>query len=320
MKPNKNNYCGGNFTDWLEVMLLPECNANCSWCVEKKGWHPIKRVDWKSIADAAIDSGKTNIILLGGEPTLYKDLQNIITYLYENGKNVYLTTNGSMLTPEYIMSNLKHLKGINISVHHYNVNKNKEITGILLPFNIDLSVDILKIGGTHVRFNCNLIKGYIDSKDEILECIRQFKALGADSIRFAELKFDNENFINLAKVFDYQFGLNDEPYTCGCNINTVIDGVDINFRQMCGIQTTMRPQIDNPEQERERTVLYYDGKIYDGWQLKRGEDFYMTGKDLVKLLDQVKKGKTSVADAAEILIDIVDSSSRDTYSGGGCRY
>ena len=36
--PNKLNFCGGNFQDWLEVMLTPACNGKCSWCIEKNGY------------------------------------------------------------------------------------------------------------------------------------------------------------------------------------------------------------------------------------------------------------------------------------------
>jgi hypothetical protein len=58
MKPNKNNFCGGNFQDWLEVNLTDKCNGKCVWCIEKAGYHPEKHAGWQTIVKKAIESDK----------------------------------------------------------------------------------------------------------------------------------------------------------------------------------------------------------------------------------------------------------------------
>jgi hypothetical protein len=268
MKPNCNNACSGTqFQDWLEVNLTPVCNASCEWCVEKRGWHPQEKASWETIVEAAIQSGKKNIILLGGEPTLHKNLFDIIEKLVAANLNVWITTNGSMLTRGFA-EKLRGIKGVNISCHHYDLGMNEMVTGVMLSHNslIDV-IQMLHKNGAIVRMNCNCIEGYIDSKDDIQKYIRWAKSIGADGIRFAELKFSNE-FIDLAKVFKYQYGLNDNPFVEGCWKDTVIDDMPVNFRQMCGIQTSKRPMPENPEQV-AKEVLYYDGKLYDGWQVPK---------------------------------------------------
>ena len=80
--PNKNNSCGGAYLDWLEINLLKECNACCKWCIELKGYHPKQVVSYAKIAEAALKTEAKNIILLGGEPTLYKDLNKLIECAY----------------------------------------------------------------------------------------------------------------------------------------------------------------------------------------------------------------------------------------------
>ena len=132
MLPNKNNFCGGSFSDWIEVMLIDKCYGHCSWCVEKEGYKPKEIATWQKLFDKLIQSGKKNIIFLGGEPTLYKDLCFLIKNLYLLDRNTYITTNGSLLCSEYIENNLYELTGINISIHHYNLGMNKQITGIKL--------------------------------------------------------------------------------------------------------------------------------------------------------------------------------------------
>lgn len=305
--PHPSNVCGGNYSDWIEVNLTDKCNGKCSWCVEKQGWHPKKHVGWKELVNVILSTGKKNVILLGGEPTLYPFLNEIITELHRNKRKVWITTNGSNLK-KLINIHYFLLSGINISIHHYDLNKNFEITGIhVSEEDIRFAVGLAKLSNTKLRLNCNTIKGYIDSKTAIKKYITFAKKLGVRYIRFAELKGDNEHFVNIPKIFDYGFGLTENPFEFGCSKDAIINGVNINFRIMCGIQTSMRPAPVNPIQTSKITV-YYDGKIYDGWQMK---DSKKKEKDplepttdineIVKILKKVKKNKIDVNDAIPLL-------------------
>lgn len=315
MKPNKKNFCGGNFQDWLEVNLIKKCNGKCSWCVEKHGWHPEEEADWIDIYDKIKASKKKNIILLGGEPTLYKKLDRIIGTLADDGLNVYLTTNGSHLSDSFIF-NFIGMKGINISIHDYDLEKNKSITGIKIE-NLKRSIWMLHGFNINVRLNCNCISGHIDSAKQIKKYIEFAKSVGADSVRFAELKFDEENFVDLAKILNYKYGLNDDPFKQGCNKDAVINGMHVNFRQMCGLQTSKRPCPKNPEQCKKK-VLYYDGKIYNGWQLKKEKK--MKPSEISELLNAVKQGKITV-EAATRKIKAGETKAKDkAISSNGCVY
>ena len=298
MIPNPKNSCAGNFSDWLEVHLIDKCNAHCAWCVEKDGYHPKKSADWPRIATQIINHDATNVILLGGEPTLYKYLRPLIRALNNANKKVWITTNGSMLTPEFIENNLE---GINISIHHYDLKLNEKITGVSLE---NLSIGKLK----NVRFNCNCISGAIDSVTKILNYIEFAKQSGADKVRFAELKNDTHKFVDLSKLFEY---LNDDPFIEGCSHDVKINGFDVNFRQMCGLQTPLRPKPVNPQQIIKK-VLYYDGLFYDGWQKEKK----MEDKELIKILEDVASGKKSVAEAALL----IDRKKTVIESTGGCQY
>lgn len=286
MKPNKKNFCGGNFQDWLEVNLIDKCNGKCSWCIEKNGYHPNEHAPWWKIASQALLSGKNNIILLGGEPTLYPNLQEIIQVISSAGRNVWITTNGGKLSPDFILSRLPGIAGINISIHNYDLEQNKNIVGVNLE-QLPTSIGALHEIGVSVRFNCNCISGHIDSAEKIEQYILWAKSIGADNIRFAELKQDDGSFVDLAKILNYKYGLNDNPFTCGCNCSALIHGVLVNFRQMCGLQTSRREKPHDPIQYAKQ-VLYYDGNFYDGWQTLIQEE-EMQDKDIVKILRAVEK-------------------------------
>jgi MoaA/NifB/PqqE/SkfB family radical SAM enzyme len=271
MLPNKRNFCGGAFPNWLEVNLTNKCNGRCSWCVEKIGYKPRKVVEYTTLVNTIKEHGAKNVILLGGEPTLYTNLCLIINDLNNNGHKIWITTNGSTLSKQFVIDNLTGLTGINISIHHYILYKNKDITGIDIKLS-DLSDAISELHkhDISVRLNCNCISGYIDSVQEIYSYIGFAKIIGADKVRFAELKIDENNFVDLYKIFNGEYGLNENPFIYGCNIDVIIRDMPVNFRQMCGLQTTKRPYPENPEQIVKK-VLYYDGILYNGWQIK-GED------------------------------------------------
>jgi len=296
--PNPRNFCGGNFQDWLEVNLLKSCNAKCSWCIERSGFHPDYIATTEKIAEMAIASGKTNIILLGGEPLLYKGLRKLIELLRIAGKKIWITSNGFLLSREFVLENLPGINGINISIHHYDLARNKEITKIMIDENrLKESIEELHSLGVSIRMNCNIISGQIDNEDEIMAYLKWAKSIEADKVRFAELKEDDENFVDLAKMLNYQYGLNDDPFTHGCNSDCIIDGVPVNFRQMCGLQTTKRVAPRNPKQE-PKQVLYYDGIIYDGW---KKENEMKSVKQLYEMIKKQTGDKLTNGEIAELV-------------------
>jgi len=298
MKPHPNNVCSGCYFDWLEVNLLPECNGSCPWCVEALGYHPTSRVSWGELLGAALETGRQNIILLGGEPTLHRDLENLIEMLDHHGRNVYMTTNGALLTPEFVTNKLLRLTGINISVHHFALTENEKITGVKLDAVVLRdAITALVQAGVAVRLNCNLIKGYVDSHEEIKHFTYFAKGMGVTSVRFAELKLDEDQFVNIHQVTAGEYnGTNNEPFGLGCSTEAEIDGVPVNFRQMCGLQTPLRPKPEHPVQP-DKAVLYYDGVVYPGWQCP-GE---LSNIAVLSLLKDVAVNRRTVAEAEALL-------------------
>ena len=322
--PNPKNFCGGNFQDWLEVNLIEKCNARCSWCIERDGYHPSFHASTETLAKVAIETGKTNIILLGGEPLLYKDIANLIRILSSANKKVWITTNGSLLSENFVLNKLVGIHGINISIHHFDLQKNKEITGILLSEDkLKPAIETLHCSGAHVRLNCNAINGYIDTQKAILQYVSWAKSINADKIRFAELKQDDEGFVDLAKILDYQYSLNDNPFVNGCNSDCIINGIPVNFRQMCGLQTSRRIAPENPQQQ-AKEVLYYDGKIYAGWQTNKDKKT-MNEKDVIKKITNNKLTEEEIEALIKMIERIAERKAIETANKAvtnslGCQY
>lgn len=294
--PHPRNACSGTFDDWLEVHMTPDCNGSCPWCVEARGFHPRKRAPWPALVEAALGTGRQSIILLGGEPTLHRDLAAIICALREAGRDVYVTTNGSMLTVDYAFRGLRGVSGVNISIHSADMAENEGITGVLLlPGVLRRSIDMLHSQGAKVRINCNLIAGTIDSIAKIREFVAFAKDIGADSVRFAELKFD-DRFVDASEIMGCGFGLNRDPMLYGCNTDTMLGGMPVNFRQMCGFQTPFR-SAHEVERMKAKPVLYYDGNLYPGWQCAGS----LSDSARRQVLDDVADGRMGAQRAAFLL-------------------
>lgn len=78
--------------------LLTACNLSCSHCYinrQEHGERPLSREQIKNCIELFADPGKkSNIIFLGGEPTLHKDLSFAVGFAKQSGFTTTVDTNG----------------------------------------------------------------------------------------------------------------------------------------------------------------------------------------------------------------------------------
>ncbi len=88
------------------IVIKPElrCNANCSFCNSRLELHkraskaPVVSLDmWKETIDDAVHLGAKSVSISGGEPTLYKDLPELIRTIKSYGIMAILNSNGLLL-------------------------------------------------------------------------------------------------------------------------------------------------------------------------------------------------------------------------------
>lgn len=275
---NTNNPCSGKYGDCLDVILTNKCNAKCSFCVQRNNTHYVAGSNNPNLADIINSNDAKNILLVGGEPTIYHRLGELLEKIYKT-KKVYLTTNGSYLGVTSAMyRNLQLLSGLNISIHSPSEECNNKIFGIkdgLTPNGIEFQLirDTVKFlkeknPSMNIRINANLFKGGIDSPEKAQEMIDLARYLGVKGIRFAELQGVNKKngFIFASDVFPrYEF-LKENPFTSGCETNMVIDNFPVLIRRVCGIVSKNLPPVINPIGRKATTkVLNPDGVITNGF-------------------------------------------------------
>jgi len=168
----------------FEVTL--RCNAKCGFCDYWKTPGEAKAHELKSFADAARFFNPMIITFTGGEPTLRRDLEDVVSAV--NG--ISIVTHGGMLTPERALSLWDSgINQFNISLDYLD-GRHDVARGIPgLTDKIMRTVPVLREKGIdNVRFN-TVIKD--DNLDQILPIVTRAQEIGA-GVNFS-LYTDNKN-------------------------------------------------------------------------------------------------------------------------------
>lgn len=278
------------------------CNADCPFCIEKDSCrkNEVTTDEYVSkLNSSLVELHKRGInptvTITGGEPCLFKDkLFGILRILNDN--NIYkfnVNTNGILLDKE-ILDVFKKVKmpHLNISLHHYDLSKNKEIfsgesiTKEQVQF-IKKELGATYYDATRVRLQCVLIKGYVDNLEEVKKFLDFAIELGFDNVAFRGLSKLKEVGINpklhrfckdnSMEIFDIVNKLpQDNEFKFNCqNISDhymyedwVYKGkVDVHFAysDMDILEKREKSEIANNINYAREFVLYEDGAFCGGW-------------------------------------------------------
>ena len=180
------------------------CNAKCGFCTyhsDASNWNGKKYREVLKEISSKIDIRKIGVS--GGEPTLYWDnFLEISNVGREFAPNAELSLNTDGLRWEKLFSDpiYKEYTNIQLSRHHYD----DKINDLIFNCKTPSSDEIKAIGDiqTHphqVQFRCNLIKNYIDTKEEIFKFLDWSNSVGINDIGLVSLmpinEYSKENYI-----------------------------------------------------------------------------------------------------------------------------
>lgn len=167
----------------LFIQLNNSCNANCKYCEYHgrdiggigKNFNYSKLAEIMQEIHSHVSLGKLNFT--GGEPTLDmghfdKTMQVCVDNSHSDLGLFTINTNGIHL--KELMQYMNYVDYIALSRHHYDDEKNFEIFGTdtvptsrdILEFQIEFKYN-KKRNPYRLNGRCNLIKGYIDSIEEV---------------------------------------------------------------------------------------------------------------------------------------------------------
>ena len=212
LKPSKNSICGNSY-NLLNIKLLNGCNGKCEFCIAA-GTPFKKSTDAQKFIDTANSMTKfSNVDVLGGEPTLYPDLVEVLKWIRPYKKRIGIISNGSNL--KIIKECIPYLDTVTLSIHSFDYSKNS--TGIVINEQElkDLNKNKEK---TEIIAAVVVTNKTVSNLKEIKSYAKKAKKLGFSAIKLMELVTSNENmdFIDLQDLL-VNFGIHQKNATLkGC--------------------------------------------------------------------------------------------------------
>nr|XP_012136653.1 PREDICTED: molybdenum cofactor biosynthesis protein 1 isoform X2 [Megachile rotundata] len=191
----------GRHHTYLRISITERCNLRCLYCMPAEGVKLtkndgiLKTEEIIKIADLFVKEGVCKIRLTGGEPTVRKDIVDIIAGLKQlpKLKQVAITTNGLTLTRQLPALQRAGLDAINISLDTLKENRFEQFTRRKGWSRVIAAIDLaIQLGYNPVKVNCVVMKGFND--DELIDFVNLTKDRPID-VRFIEyMPFDGNEW------------------------------------------------------------------------------------------------------------------------------
>lgn len=197
--------------DYLRISITERCNLRCQYCMPEEGIdlsppsHILSKDEILYIAKLFVSQGVTKIRLTGGEPTVRKDLLEIMAGLNElrqlGLKDICITTNAISLHRKLPALKEYGLTAVNISLDTLIDGKYTLITRRNGLNAVLRSIDTaISIGIKNVKINVVVMRNF--NEDEILNFVEMTKDKPLE-IRFIEyMPFDGNKWTD-RKMFTF---------------------------------------------------------------------------------------------------------------------
>ncbi len=141
----------GNRLLTMEIEFSLRCNFSCPYCYVPQPDYYNNELSLAEIHDTihqAIALGAKKIIILGGEPTIYPKIKELIDFIREQKLQVELFTNGSGLTPDMAHFLFTHKVRVVLKMNTFNRALQDKLAGKKGAYDIIHSaLDTLKAAG-----------------------------------------------------------------------------------------------------------------------------------------------------------------------------
>lgn len=280
----KCNCCDGKYNSF-DVHFTSACDNNCRHCVDKcyEGLN-ISKPNVNAIVKTIIDNqvGLDDVLFLGGEPCLYLDeLLDCVTQLKENTNlKLYVTTSMPKICKDKYDTFIKLLElldGLNISAQHYKEDIADEIRNVKSKYDRQEFYKSLPYKNK-IRINLNIVKPYLYTKEDLINCLNYYDKFGFNSIKLSEIQHGKDYYVSFEETFGIKLK---SPYSHGCqtylNMDKIIKGFNtpVLLKRSCFMcEETLKATLEdglkviskffiNPKNK--YGVVYEDGSLKKGW-------------------------------------------------------
>ncbi len=187
---------------WLVAELTYKCPLKCPWCsnpvdFERYG-NELSTEEWKSVLRRGRELGGVQLGFTGGEPTLRRDLEELVAEAECLGYYTNLITSGVGLNRERLRAlKAAGLKQVQLSFQAPERALSHDLVGVDV---FDQKIDIahaIKAEGLPMVMNVPVSRYNIERTGEFLDLAED---IGADYLEFANLQYYNWALLNRAEL------------------------------------------------------------------------------------------------------------------------
>lgn len=276
----KINCCDGVYNSF-DVHFTSLCDNQCKHCVDMRfNGLEIKRPDASAIVKTIINNaaGVDDVLFLGGEPCLFmEELYKCLLFLKKqtNLKLFVTTAIPKTCYDEYDLFKkiIAISDGINLSVQHNNEKIADKIRQTVSKYDRQAFYKSLPYKDK-IRLNLNLVKPYLHTKKQIMDCLKHYDAMGFNSIKLSEIQHGKDFYTSFEKVFKMNLG---SPYSKGCQKYIDIYGIKtpILLKRSCfACEDTLNPSLLDGfkvlskfvyKPSNKYGVIYGNGELKHNW-------------------------------------------------------
>lgn len=280
------NSCDGFYANSLDVRFTKVCDNNCKFCIEKNGISG-KETDVNAMIESTIKSGKTIILILGGEPLL--KIEQVLEYINgikDHVNEIYITTS----LPKTIESHkntfnkiMNLITGLNVSLQHYDPIMNNKILHASSNHNrINILQQICQneTFANKTRVSINLVKDAIDSKLAIDIFLNIMQELNVKHVKINELQNEPDLYVSFEDTYGIKLP---SPYSHGCQTEIKLPNykLKITLKRACfcvndnltatlpDLCKVLIKKYTHKQPTSQFMVLYEDGTLRNKWEQKQ---------------------------------------------------
>lgn len=240
------NVCDRIYNEMM-IHFTEDCPNNCPFCVDKRNKGIGERKPNLNKIEQAIEKYKdeiTDITISGGEPFVYiNELLDLVKWVKTN-TNLKISIITAL--PKQCYDNIdmfykicELVDAIQFSVQHHSekeadkIRRSKtdfprEILYLEFPFKDKVTISI------------NAVKGYLDTKEDILECVKHYNFWQYKNIKLCEMFDADKYYVDIPKTLGIKMK---SPFAHGCkteyDITKLIPSFDgrLTIKRTCFLRT-----------------------------------------------------------------------------------
>ena len=242
----------------LQINLTSDCNIKCTHCYLSAGKKNALHLDCKKVINLIKKINRSDlddeVVISGGEPLLYKDINYIFTELKRMNFNVLLFSNGTLINKNNIQFIKENVSSVQLSMEGISEKYFEIVRGLHTYKKLINAIELLKIYNIKLVLAITIMDNVIDDVEEnLLPFIK--------SLNYSELEVRiNSELEKKGNALDLPVDFFNEKATRKKRVNKIIQELTMNGFYFSSIDSR-RKQFNNCGIG-SSIVINPDGKIY----------------------------------------------------------